>query len=147
MAWWEWLLDAAGVLLLLVLLYGLILVVRRRWISRDGGTFEFSVRVRSVRAGRGWVLGVGRYNGDVLEWFRIFSIAPGPKLRFSRSDLEYVGRREPEGAESYSLYAGHTIVLCNTPSGPLEVAMSPSALTGFLAWLEAAPPGQRLRRR
>jgi hypothetical protein len=24
--------------------------------------------------------------------------------------------------------------------------MSPQALTGFLAWLEAAPPGQRLRR-
>jgi len=23
----------------------------------------------------------------------------------------------------------------------------PEALTGFLAWLEAAPPGQRLRRR
>ena len=146
MAWWEWLLDAAGVLLLLVLLYGLILVVRRRWISRDGGTFEFSVRVRSARAGRGWVLGVGRYNGDVLEWFRIFSVAPGPKLRFSRSDLEYLGRREPEGAESYSLYSGHIIVLCKTPQGPLEVAMSPAALTGFLAWLEAAPPGQRLRR-
>ena len=90
MAWWAWLLDVAGVLLLLALLYGLALVVRRRWISRDGGTFEFSVRVRSARAGRGWVLGVGRYNGDVLEWFRIFSIAPTPKLRFSRSDLEYV---------------------------------------------------------
>ena len=32
------------------------------------------------------------------------------------------------------------------PTGPLEVAMSPEALTGFLAWLEAAPPGQRPRR-
>ena len=29
--------------LLLVLLYGLALVIRRRWISRDGGTFEFVV--------------------------------------------------------------------------------------------------------
>jgi hypothetical protein len=83
----------------------------------------------------------------VLEWFRIFSLALGPKLRFTRSDLEYVGRRDPEGAESYSLYSGHVIVTCRTPSGPLEVAMSPQALTGFLAWLEAAPPGQRLRRR
>jgi hypothetical protein len=26
-------------------------------------------------------------------------------------------------------------------------AMRPAALTGFLAWLEAAPPGQRRRRR
>jgi hypothetical protein len=39
------------------------------------------------------------------------------------------------------------IVTCKTPVGTLEVAMSPEALTGFLAWLEAAPPGQRLRRR
>lgn len=144
---WQWLLDAVGVTLLLALLYGLALVVRRRWISRQGGTFEFSVRVRSDRAGRGWVLGVGRYSGDLLEWFRIFSLSPKPKRVFPRSEIEYVGRRDPEGAEAYSLYAGHVIVECESAQGTLEVAMSPAALTGFLAWLEAAPPGQRLRRR
>jgi len=57
---WEWLVDSVGVVLFLLLLYGLCLVVRRRWISRHGGTFEFSVRVRSGRAGRGWIVGVGR---------------------------------------------------------------------------------------
>jgi hypothetical protein len=144
---WQWLVDSAGVVLLLVLLYGLALVVRRRWISRHGGTFEFSVRVRSTKAGRGWILGVGRYSGDLLEWFRIFSLAVRPKQSFRRYELEYVGRRDAAGAEAYSLYSGHVIVSCNTPSGLLEVAMSPEALTGFLAWLEAAPPGQRLRRR
>lgn len=146
MPWWQWLADGAGVLLLLVLLYGVALVVRRRFISRHGGTFEFSVRVRSGRAGRGWVLGVGRYSGGVLEWFRIFSLNPRPRLTLRRSELEYVGRRDPGGVESYSLYSGHIIVSCRTPTGPLEVAMSPEALTGFLAWLEAAPPGQRSRR-
>ena len=146
MPWWQWLADIAGVLLLLVLVYGIALVVRRRWISRHGGTFEFSVRVRSARAGRGWVLGVGRYSGGDLEWFRIFSLNPRPKLRFERSGLEYTGRRDPLGVESYSLYSGHIVVTCRTPTGPLEVAMSPEALTGFLAWLEAAPPGQRSRR-
>ena len=147
MPWWQWLADVAGVLLLLVLLWGIALVVRRRVISRHGGTFEFSVRVRSGRAGRGWVLGVGRYSGGDLEWFRIFSANPRPKLTFHRSELDYVGRRDPGGVESYSLYAGHVIVTCRTPTGPLEVAMSPEALTGFLAWLEAAPPGQRNRQR
>jgi len=147
MPWWAWLLDAVGLLLLLALLYGVALVARRRGISRHGGTFECSVRVRSARAGRGWVLGVSRYSGDHLEWFRIFSLSVRPKLRLSRGDLEYVGRRDPEGAESYSLYSGHVIVTCETADGPLEIAMSPEALTGFLAWLEAAPPGQRLRRR
>lgn len=143
---WEWLVDSAGVLLFLVLLYGLLLVVRRRWLSRNGGTFEFSVRVRSARAGRGWILGVGRYTADALEWFRIFSLSPRPRYRYGRPDLEFVGRREAEGAEAYSLYSGHIVVTCRTPQGLLEVAMSPDALTGFLAWLEAAPPGRRINR-
>jgi len=144
---WEWLRDSAGVVLLLLLIWGLALMFRRRWISRASGTFELSVRVRSKRAGRGWLLGVGRYSRDVLEWFRVFSLAPRPKLTFQRSDLEYVGRRDPVGAESYSLYSGHIIVSCRTPGGPLEMAMSPDSLTGFLSWLEAAPPGQGTRRR
>jgi hypothetical protein len=139
---WEWLADSAGTLVVLLLLYGVLLVVRRRWLSRNGGTFEFSVRVRAGRGGRGWVLGVGRYTGDDLQWFRIFSLAPRPRFSYRREDLEFVGRRDPEGAETYSLYSGHIVVTCRTPAGLLEVAMSPDALTGFLSWLEAAPPGR-----
>ena len=41
----------------------------------------------------------------------------------------------------FALYSGHRIVECNTPSGPVQLAMSTSAVTGFSAWLEAAPPG------
>ena len=143
MAVWQWLADSAGGLLLLVVLYGVALVVRRRWIARRGGTFEFSIRVRTSHAGRGWLLGVGRYTGDDLQWFRIFSLAPRPKLSYSREELSYEGRRDPVGVEAYSLYSGHVIVLCRSAAGPLEVAMSPASLTGFLSWLEAAPPGQR----
>jgi hypothetical protein len=134
------------VLLLLLLLTGIALVVRRRWISRNGGTFEFSVRLRSARAGRGWSLGVARYTVDSLEWFRVFSLARRPRFVYSRAELQYLGRRDPEGVEAYSLYSGHIVVSCRTPAGPLEVAMSPDALTGFLAWLESAPPGRRLMR-
>ena len=88
---WQWVVDSIGVLLLLVLLYGLGLVVRRRWITRDGGTFELSHRVRSAptrKAGRGWVLGLGRYSGDVLEFFRIFSLSPRPLRVLDRGDLD-----------------------------------------------------------
>jgi hypothetical protein len=70
---WQWLLDAAGVLLGLALIYGIALVIRRGVLSRHGGTFEMSYRVRSEKTGRGWLLGLGRYSGDDLEWFRFFS--------------------------------------------------------------------------
>ncbi len=142
---WERLVDSAGVLLLLLLLYGAALVVRRRWLSRNGGTFEFSVRVRPGRAGRGWVLGVGRYTGDNLEWFRIFSLAPRPKRAWRRGDIVYESQRPSEGSEQFTLYAGHLVVTCLTAEGPIEMAMSPSALTGLQSWLEAAPPGAARR--
>lgn len=141
MAVWQWLLDSAGVLLLIVAGYGLLLVVRRRVLARNGGTFELSVRVRSQVAGRGWVLGLGRYHGDQLQWFRIFSPWPRPRRHWARIELKITGQREPTGPESFALYSGHRIVECRTPAGPVQLAMTPSAVTGFSAWLEAAPPG------
>jgi hypothetical protein len=145
MSAWQWLLDSAGVVLLVVVCYGLLLVVRRRVLSRHGGTFELSVRiqsrVRSSQAGRGWVLGLGRYRAGRLEWYRIFSPSPRPRRTWERSDLKITGQREPSGQEEFALYGGHLVVECRTPSGPVELAMSPSALTGFSSWLEAGPPG------
>lgn len=139
---WQWLLDAAGVLIGLVLLYGIALVIRRRVLSRNGGTFELSYRVRAGRAGRGWLLGLGRYSGETLEWFRIFSLSPRPKRVWARAELTYGRRRSPEGVEQVSLYPDHVVVSCTTPSGGLELAMGESSLTGFQAWLESGPPGR-----
>lgn len=148
MALWQWVVDIVGALLLLLVLYALALVVRRRWISRDGGTFELSHRVPPESgSGRGWVLGVGRYSGDLLEFFRVFSVSPRPRRVLDRGELSYDGPRESSGGESHSLYAGHVIVSCRSPRESFELAMSPDALTGFLAWLEASPPGSRPRPR
>ncbi|HEY1117013.1 MAG TPA: DUF2550 domain-containing protein [Acidimicrobiales bacterium] len=138
---WQWLLDVAGVLLGVVLLYGLGLVLRRRFVSRHGGTFELSYRVRSSKAGRGWLLGLGRYSGESLEWFRYFSLSPRPKRVLQRSGLVYAGRRPAEGAEQMSLYPDHVVISCTTPDGVVELAMSPASLMGFQSWLESGPPG------
>lgn len=138
---WQWLLDAAGVLLGVVLLYGLGLVLRRRFVSRHGGTFELSYRVRSSKAGRGWLLGLGRYSGESLEWFRYFSLSPRPKRVLQRSELVFTGRRPAEGAEQMSLYPDHVVISCTTPDGVVELAMSPASLMGFQSWLESGPPG------
>jgi hypothetical protein len=147
MSGWQLLLDSAGVVLLLVICYGLLLVVRRRALSRHGGTFELSVRVRSSQAGRGWVLGLGRYRDGRLEWFRIFSPSPRPRRAWQRSQLRILGQREPDGPEAFALYGGHLVIECSTPNGPVELAMSSSALTGFSSWLESGPPGSDWDRR
>jgi len=138
---WQWLVDAAGVALVAVLLYGIALIVRRRFLARHGGTFELSHRARTDKAGRGWVLGLGRYTAETLEWFRIFSLSPRPKRVWDRRDLEYTGRREPGGVEQLSLYPDHVVIRCTSRDGEIELALSQEALMGFQAWLEAAPPG------
>jgi hypothetical protein len=138
---WQWLLDAAGLLLVLVLLYGGLLVLRRRLLSRHGGTFELSHRFGSQGRGRGWVLGLGRYSGDNLEWFRIFSLSPWPKRVWGRSRMSYDGRRTAEEGERHSLYPGHVVIACTTAEGPIELALSAESLTGFQSWLESHAPG------
>ncbi|MCL2542335.1 MAG: DUF2550 domain-containing protein [Nocardioidaceae bacterium] len=142
MAWWETLLDVSGVVLLLLIGYGAGLMVRRRFLARNGGTFELSHRVRSGAQGRGWALGIGRYSGERLEWFRIFSLSPRPRVVWQRQSLSYDGRREPLGVEQASLYPDHVVIRCQTRAGDtVELAMSPGSLMGFQSWLEARPPG------
>ena len=143
----EWVIGgeivAAVVLLLVLALLGL--AARRRWLSRQGGTFECSLRVRTTSPGRGWALGVARYNEEHLEWFRFFSFSIAPRTIFLRSEVNVLESREPDEVEAVSLYAGQRIITIDTAgeSEPQtwELAMSEESLTGLLSWLEAAPPG------
>lgn len=124
-----------------------LLAARRRWLSRPGGTFECSVRLGSSEAGSGWVMGVARYHDGLLEWFRSFSYAYRPRLRFRRRDLHVLHSRPPDAAEAASLYAGQQVVTVQVGRAgsnrhdQWELAMSGDSLTGLLSWLEAAPPG------
>lgn len=146
MPWWETAADSLGIIVGLLAAAVGFLFVRRRWIGRTGSTFECSVRTRVPSAGvgttaRGWTLGVGRHTGDSLEWFRIFSFSARPKHVFSRA-MVVLGRRTPHGPEAFALYAGHRVIEVRLADGRhVELAMADSAGTGFLAWIEAAPPG------
>jgi hypothetical protein len=60
-----------------------------------------------------------------------------------RTTLTYAGRRDPEGVEQLSLYPGHVVIECDTPSGVVELALGPSSLMGFTSWLESGPPGSQ----
>ncbi|MGW6460130.1 DUF2550 domain-containing protein [Streptomyces sp. NPDC055078] len=143
--------------LVVVVLVGIGLFVfglRRRLIQRSGGTFDCSLRWNvaaepdggpgGTPTGKGWVYGVARYSGDRIMWFRVFSYAPRPRRVLERSAIEVIARRTPEGEEELALLSDAVVLGCLHRGTRLELAMSEDALTGFLAWLEAAPPGQRV---
>jgi hypothetical protein len=135
-------LDGVAAVVLLVLLGLIVLAVRRRVLTRRGGTFDCSLRLKPGSHGKGWALGIARYAGDVLEWYRVFSFSARPRRVLSRRSMEILDRREPRGPEVFSLLAGAVVVTTRHDGGSVEFAMSPDALTGFLSWLESAPPGR-----
>jgi hypothetical protein len=135
-------LDALGIGVLLVLVTLLGIAVRRRILQRKHGTFDCSLRNRSRPAPKGWMLGVGRYERDLIEWYRVFSFSPRPRERVVRRDLEVIERRRPSGAEALALLPGAVVLVCEVEGRRIELGMGADAMTGFLAWLESAPPGQ-----
>jgi len=136
-------LDVLAAVLVVAFVAVAVLAIRRRLITRRGGTFDCSLRLRRGTSGQGWALGVGRYAGDTLEWYRVFSYALRPRRVLARQELEIVDRRMPEGAEVFALLSGAVVVCCREGGGgTVELAMGEDVLTGFLAWLEAASPGQ-----
>lgn len=138
-------LDAAAVLALLAALALLCVVVRRRLLERGGGV-ACSVRLRTASHGRGWVLGVGRYDDEELRWYRVFSAAPRPRRTFSRRDLSVQRQRHPVRPEALALLEGSVVLECRSGSKPVQIAMNEAAVAGFLAWLESAPPGAAVYR-
>ncbi len=159
-------LCAAALLLALAGLFAF--GVRRRLLQRSGGTFDCNMRWNAPAPpsyaddsqldepaqgagqghahgdGKGWAYGIARYNGDQIEWFRVFSYAPRPRRFLERNLIEVLQRRQPEGEEELALLSDAVILACSLHGTRVELAMSEDALTGFLAWLEAAPPGQRV---
>ncbi|GGM19458.1 MULTISPECIES: DUF2550 domain-containing protein [Micromonospora] len=119
----------------------LILFGRRALVTRSGGIIRLSVRVNTMLDGRGWSPGFGRFAGDELRWYRMFSLAVRPKRVLARKDLIVERRRLPEGQERLSMPADWVILRCASRDAPVEIAMARSTVTGFLSWLEAAPPG------
>ena len=129
---------------LLAVLLLLAVAVRRRWLQSAGGTVELSLRLHRLRQGRGWSTGVGFFDGDDLRWYRVFSLSPRPRRVLSRRELQVVGRRPASDPERLALPDGAVVLSCTVGGGPVDLAMQPSTVTGFLAWLESRPPGATL---
>lgn len=132
----------AGIAVLLALALG-ALFLRRRILQRHGG-FDLCLRTGRAAWSDGWVFGIARYRGDVLEWFRTFSYGTRVRRVLPRRDLTVVGRRTPDPEEAYDLPAGHVVLVWEVNGERIEVSMAEAASMAFLAWLEAAPPGEHL---
>ena len=108
---------------------------------------DCSLRLRDGCRGRGWTLGIARYSGDDLAWYRVFSLCPRPRRVLSRRGLAVGGRREASREERMALLPGSVVLRLQGDPAAVELAMSEAALTGFLAWMESAPPGSDWDRR
>jgi len=135
-----WLLVAV---LLLLALAAAVIAVRRVQRERGGGTNECGLRATPGTGG--WRPGVASYHPDELYWYRALGILLRPRRVFTRRSLSIISRRPAESAEARVLGPGRVVVELETDSaGKVELAMTPEALTGFLAWLEASPPSSHL---
>jgi hypothetical protein len=128
-----------GALLGLVVIVLGYLVARRLRVLRAGGV-HVALRTRLDDSGKGWHLGVGRYHGDEFSWFRVLSLRAGPDKVIRRRGAEIADRRDPADVEAYNMPTDARVLRFRDPD--LEIAMAPDALTGFLSWLESAPPGR-----
>jgi hypothetical protein len=128
----------------LLVLLGVLLVVlavafllRRRFLL--SGLGAVTMWLRPVGSPR-WSVGVAWYGGDVLLWYRGLSLAVRPHERLSRADLHVESRRSPV-RDDLALPSDVVVLAISTPEGPRELAMDASTVTGFLSWMESAPPG------
>jgi hypothetical protein len=128
-----------------------VITVRRFLLERSGGTVECAMRVPA--GGGAWHQGVAAYRRDELHWYRVLGVAPRPKRVFTRRSLRVISQRPVSPAEARLLGQGRAVVeiaaapygAAPGPVGRVEFGMSPEALTGFLAWLEASPPSSHLQ--
>jgi hypothetical protein len=135
--------EISGLTLLALVFVAGLLALFGWWrvrLVRQGGV-EVAMRTRPDLAASRWHLGVGRYRGDEFVWYRVTSLITGPNEVVSRAGLRIVQRRKPAGSEAYAMPGGAVVLRCRAKGREFELAMGPDALTGFLSWLEASPPG------
>lgn len=139
----ELVVAAAALLAVAVLAVVTAQVGRRVSAIRQGGV-QVAVRVPPGGPVQRWHTGIGRYRGDEFRWLRLTGLGTRPNEVLHRRDVSVVERRRPGPDEAGALPVGVTVLVFTRPSGEdIEIAMEPGALTGFLSWLESAPPGRR----
>jgi Protein of unknown function (DUF2550) len=138
-----------AVVLVLIILAAAALAFRRYLLERSGGTVDCGLRW-PAKSGA-WRPGVLSYQHDSLRWYGALGVLLRPEHIFHRRALSVISRRPAEPSEAVALGTDRIIVEVAIPDASgandgehVELAMTDQALTGFLAWLEASPPGSHL---
>jgi hypothetical protein len=134
-------LEVFGICLAALLVLLFVVFFRRRLLMVGGGTIRLQVRVSTMVPGRGWSTGIGQFVGDELRFHRMFSLAFRPKRVLTRGTLKIAQQRAPEGQERLTMPPHWAILRCTDGASQIEIAMAATTVTGFLSWMEAAPPG------
>ncbi|MDC7122650.1 DUF2550 domain-containing protein [Cellulomonas fimi] len=122
------LIGAAALLLAVVLLW----VSRVHTLERRVGSFRCAV---GRSASGPWSLGIAQYGSQRLYWWRRWSLAPRPSMRWDRSGLAVVERvpgTHPSGADV-------VVVTCRVSGRTVHLMMAPDAYAGLTSWIEATP--------
>jgi len=130
--------EALGLLLGLAVLLLAALTVRRRILQRRYPCFEASVRTSVKTMGRGWTLGLGCYDGDLLRWYRLLSFGTRARLVLDRRTLSITGSRCPTGPEARALLAGHVVLAVHDGDRSVELGIGDAVRTHLTAWIETA---------
>lgn len=138
-------------IVLLVAAVAVLLAItgRRYFLERGGGAVECYLRMGTDSQASPWRMGLGRYGSEELRWYRVLSLWPRPTAELSRRGLVVLGRRDPTPGDLRELTLDLVVIEVawaaadgSDPAEPVcELAMTDSALTGFLSWLESMPPG------
>ena len=112
-------------------------LLRRRFLLSGLGAVTMWLRPEGSPR---WSVGVAWYGGDALLWYRALSLSVRPHYRLCRADFS-VRERRSAGRDDVALPSDVVVLSCSTAEGPRDLAMDASTVTGFLSWVESAPPG------
>lgn len=135
---WNWT-EAIVIALIVSCLASLVMLfVRRRWLSAQGTVFDCALRTPRTD----WVLGVSRYQGAQLLWYRVFSFSWKAKREFKQQQWAVISQRAATAAEERQIFANQQILtLENKLTGErIELAADGTSLMGLTSWIEARMP-------
>lgn len=120
----------------LLVLVAVVFLLRRRFLL--SGLGAVTMWRRPAGSAR-WSVGVAWLGADTLLWYRGLSLSVRPQERLLRGELVLTSRRSP-GRGDAALPPDVVVIACETGAGTRELAMDTSTVTGFLSWVESAPP-------